>query len=62
MIIELFGFASLWLKLKEKIHAMAIVDVSRAGRVLQVVMPGRGQMIDPGEGRVCLGFRDWKKL
>ena len=62
MIIELFGFASLWLKLKEKIYAMAIVDVSRAGRVLQVVMPGRGQMIDPGEGRVCLGFRDWKKL
>ena len=62
MIIELFGFARHCLKLKEKIHAMAIVDVSRAGRVLQVAMPGRGQMIDPGEGRVCLGSRDWKKL
>ena len=61
MIIELFGFARLWPKLEEKIHAIAIVDVSRAGRVLQVVMPGSGQMTYLWEGRVCLWSRDWKK-
>ena len=62
MIIELFGYARLWLKLEEKIHAIAIVDVSRAGRVLQVVMPGRGKMTYLWKGRVCLGSRDWKKI
>ena len=42
LIIEFFWFAQLWLKMKEKRHTKAFVDMSTRGGVLAAVLPGRG--------------------
>ena len=41
LIIEFFQFAKLWVRIEENIYIKAIADVSRRGKVLQVVLPER---------------------